>query len=422
MSTDRDRVTAARLLVRVETGAWASRLLAGESWPGVRARVLGVLRWLRLLDWMLDRHSRRPVGRLDAEVRAVLRIGLMEVLELGVPAPVAVDGAVRAVRSAGRPAAAGLVNAVLRRATADVREGVPTGAPPDLRLSHPAWLAARWSTAFGARDATEAMAADQRPAAVWVWFRDPTAPGTIGMDDLRRHPWCPDAWTSEAPRPLLAAAAAGAAVVQDPASQLAAHFAAALAPPAARLADLCAAPGGKTALTARLADPGRVVAADRHLGRAARMAAAAAEEGAKVVAADAVAPPLHPGAWDLVMVDAPCSGTGTLRRHPELKWTLDEAAIREAAVLQRDILAGALPLLAPRGVLLYTTCSVEPEENERLFDPPPAGLEPVPLEPLLPDGTPARPTPVGGVRVLPGDEWDGFTYHAWRRVSTGRAE
>jgi len=415
-------VTAVRLLVRVEGGAWASRLLAGESWPGVRTRVLGVLRWLRLLDWRLDRHSRRPVARLDPEVRAVLRIGLMEVVELGVPAPVAVDGAVRAVRAAGRPAAAGLVNAVLRRATGDAGRALPADAPPDLRLSHPAWLAARWSAAFGAGDATDAMAAAQRPAAMWAWFRDPAAPESLGLDGLRRHPWCPDAWTSEAPRPLLAAAAAGAAVVQDPASQLAAHLAAALAPPAARLADLCAAPGGKTALTARLADPGRVVAADRHLGRAARMAVAAAEEGAKVVAADAVAPPLRPGAWDLVMVDAPCSGTGTLRRHPELKWTLGEAAIREAAVLQRDILAGALPLLAPRGVLLYTTCSVEPEENEALFEPPPSDLEPVPLEPLLPAGTRARPTPAGGVRLLPGDEWDGFTYHAWRRVPTGRVE
>lgn len=422
MSTDRDRVTAVRLLVRVENGAWASRLLAGDPWPGVRVRVLGVLRWRRLLDRILDRHSRRPVARLDQEVRAALRIGLLEAVELGVPAPVAVDGAVRTVRAAGRGAAAGFVNAVLRRAAGEGRRGIPDDAPADLRLSHPEWLAQRWLAVFGACDAEQAMAVDQRPAAVWVWFRDDEGPGSLDLDDLRRHPWCPLAWTSEEARPLLAMVGAGAAMVQDPASQLVAHLAAALAPPGARFVDLCAAPGGKTALTARLAALGPVVAADRHLGRTARMAPAVATRGATVVAADAARPPFAAGAWDLVLIDAPCSGTGTLRRHPELKWRLDESAIREAAAQQREIVAGAVPLLAPGGVLLYTTCSVEPEENEALFDPPQAGLAPIPLEPLLPEGTPARPTPAGGVRLLPGDDWDGFTYHAWRRVSTGRAE
>ena len=130
--------------------------------------------------------------------------------------------------------------------------------------------------------------------------------------------------------------------------------------------------------------------------------------------ADATQPPLEPAAWDLVLVDAPCSGTGTLRRHPEIKWRLREEDIFGLAEIQARILAGARDLLAENGVLLYSTCSVEPEENEGLFESMPEGAEPVELMTVLPEGGPWVATSAGGVRILPNALGDGFTLHALR--------
>lgn len=420
MSADRDRVTAARVLLRVEQGAWASRLLVGEAAPGVRARVLGVLRWLRLLDADLGRWSSKPVARLDPEVRAALRLGLFEATELGVPPPVAVDAAVRLVRRLGRGAASGLVNAVLRRAVAADRRAWLDGLEASLRLAHPEWLARRWRDRLGEETAAAAMAADQRPADIWIWFRDEARARQLAGDGLGlvAHPWCPGAWSAPAePRRLLEEVAAGRALVQDPSSQLVAHVAARLAPRGARFVDLCAAPGGKTALFAQLAAPALVVAADRHFGRLRRLSGDGrlGPDGRGLVA-DAARPALTPAAWDLVLVDAPCSGTGTLCRHPELKWSLDEAAIARCAAQQQPILAGACGLVVAGGALVYSTCSLEPEENEALLADPPAGFEPLAVAELLPPGCPAVETAAGGVVIPPADLGDGFSIHAMRRT------
>jgi 16S rRNA (cytosine967-C5)-methyltransferase len=182
------------------------------------------------------------------------------------------------------------------------------------------------------------------------------------------------------------------------------------------LADVCAAPGGKLALWRRLGGETAPLALDRHLGRL-RLAGRLLERvgGAGLVVADATAPPLPAGSRDLVLVDAPCSGTGTLRRHPELKWRLRAESIAELGALQARILRAALELAAPGGVVLYTTCSVEPEENEELLAGPPAGFEVVELAASLPRGVPTVPTAAGGVRILPGPDGDGFTMHAVRR-------
>lgn len=420
MTADRDRVTAARVLVRVEQGAWASRVLAGAPWPGVRVRVLGVLRWLRLLDAELGRFSSRPLERFDAEVRAALRIGLFEATELGVPPPVAVDAAVRAVRRLGRGAAAGLVNAVLRKAVAADRAAWLAGLGEALRLAHPDWLARRWREHLGDAGAA-AMAADQQPAGLWVWFTDPARPAALAAAglELAVHPWCPGAWTCRSePRQLLAEVGAGRAVVQDPSSQLVAHLAARLAPAGGRFIDLCAAPGGKTALVGRLAAPATVVASDRQLGRTRRLVAdGRLAAGGLAVVADAARPPFTASAWDLVLVDAPCSGTGTLCRHPELKWSLDEAAIERCAAIQDAILAGACELVAVGGVLLYSTCSVEPEENEALLARLPAGFERAAVADLLPAGVAVQPTAADGVVILPSAFGDGFSMHAIRRAA-----
>ena len=116
-----------------------------------------------------------------------------------------------------------------------------------------------------------------------------------------------------------------------------------------------------------------------------------------------------------MLLDAPCSGTGTFRRHPELKWRLTPESIADAAAHQRPMIDAALDLLAPGGVLVYATCSVEPEENEAHFRDVPEGFEHRFLEDLLPAGMPWTETDAGGVRILPHEDGDGFTVHAWTR-------
>ncbi|HHQ47448.1 MAG TPA: hypothetical protein ENK19_01015, partial [Acidobacteria bacterium] len=272
MSTSADRAAAVRALLRTERGAFASRLL-GRAAPGVRARVLEVLRWQRRIDETLAGQLDRPLDRLDPEVRAVLRLGLAEAETMGVPPAVAVDGAVHLVRRLGKGSAAGLVNAVLRRAVRSWDALDRDGGPPDLVLSHPAWLWRRWLARFGL-EAVASMRADQTPAPVWAWWLDEDALEELKGQNawVKPHPWCPGAWT--APGPVLPReAAAGRAYIQDPASQLAAHLAASFAGgERATLAALCAAPGGKVALAARHARWARLVAGDLHPGRARHLA------------------------------------------------------------------------------------------------------------------------------------------------------
>jgi len=117
-----------------------------------------------------------------------------------------------------------------------------------------------------------------------------------------------------------------------------------------------------------------------------------------------------------VLLDAPCTGTGTFRRHPELKWKLQPSSVSEMAELQRGLLRPALDLVAPGGVLLYATCSVEPEENEGVVAEPARGFEAVDVSTAIPEGVPWRPTAARGARILPNPDGDGFTMHAVRRV------
>jgi len=419
VSASADRAAAARVLIRVENGAFASRLLASAARPGVRTRVFAVLRWLRRLDETLALHLRRPMERLDPEVRATLRLGLVEASVLGTPAPIAVDGAVRLAKRLGKTSASGLVNAALRRA---IQSWDTLEAPRDVLLSHPEWLWARWKRSFGEAAAARAMAADQAPASVWVWWLDEAAPSALQDDGilLAPHPWCPGAWRAPGADSVLAGeAAAGRAYVQDPSSQLATLVSVALmGEGGGRMADLCAAPGGKAALAARLGRRIEVVAADLRIRRVRLLRHLLDRAGATapVLAADAARPAFRPGCWDLVLLDAPCSGTGTLRRHPELRWRLGEEDIAARASLQARLIRGASRLPSPGGILLYTTCSIEPEENEALFRRIPEGFERIDLTAHIPPEVPVIPTAAGGLRLLPGTSWDGFTFHALRRA------
>ncbi len=231
---------------------------------------------------------------------------------------------------------------------------------------------------------------------------------------LESHPWCPDTWTAaEGRSDLMGRVGRGSAVVQDPSSQMVARIAVGVTNGRGRAADLCAAPGGKTALMGKLGRWDNLVAADWSPAKALRLSMRLG--GVAVMVADAGRPGLVPGAWDLVLLDAPCSGTGTFRRHPELKWRLTPEGIAEAAERQRSMIDACRDLLAPGGVLLYATCSVEPEENEGHFTDLPDLFEPVSLEEHLPAELPWIETDVGGVRILPHEYGDGFTVHALRR-------
>ena len=353
------------------------------------------------------------MGRLDPELRAVLRMGIFEVWRLGVPAPVATDSMIRLTRRLGKTSAAGMVNAVMRRAAA-ADDG--NDASPDLTWSHPEWLWCRWSDVFGAAPAEGAMAAAQEPAPPWVWFSSDDAKADVVETGaiLERHPWCPGTWTAtEGRSELMRAVHRGRAIVQDPSSQLVARLSVSVVDGGGTAVDLCAAPGGKSAMIERLGRWRLFVVADRSPAKVVRLGRRLGD--VPVLVTDALRPALAVGAWDLVLLDAPCSGTGTLRRHPELKWRLRPEAIVEAAANQRPMIEAALELLAPGGVLVYATCSVESEENEGHFDTVPAGYETVVMDELLPADLPWTETSAGGVRILPHEHGDGFTVHALRR-------
>ena len=408
------------MLVRVEEGAFSSRLLSGGGEPAVRVRVLEVLRSMRALDAVLQPRCRRELRKLDPEVRAALRIGLAETVRLDFPPELATDGAVRLVRRLGRSSASSMVNAVLRKATADWRE-VLGRFPIDVRLSHPEWLYRRWTENFGDGATETVMASAQEPAVTWAWFHDEESRRDLARTDLELapHPWCPGAWKAPGDvKRLIEMVSSGAAYAQDPSSQVVAHIARSIGSAGQNFLDLCAAPGGKSALMLHLGDWDRAAAADLRLGRVRLMRLAVSRAGnCSIMAADATNPPFALGAWDLVLLDAPCTGTGTFRRHPELKWRLAPESIRELVGLQREMLAAGLDLVAPGGALLYTTCSVEPEENEGVVGDLPDGFEAESLESRLPTGVPWIPTSAGGIRILPNPDGDGFTMHGLRRVA-----
>jgi 16S rRNA (cytosine967-C5)-methyltransferase len=397
-------------LARVEgRGAHAARLLS-RAVPAERELVLGVLRWQLTLDHLLARHLRQPLATLDDQVRAALRVGLYEARRMRTPAPVAVAEAVR-VAKALAPRAAGLVNAVLRRA---VEERWPDPADPDvplsLRTSHPEWLVRRWVALLGEREAAAALAADQEPAplCLLVAVSDRERLSAAGCD-LRPHPLVPGvlavAGGAEA---AVAALRAGDAYAIDPAAVAVAR----LLPPADGLAvDLAAAPGGKSLVLASERPAIRLLAFDRSTSRMLLMRGNLARLARRpgLVVADAAAAPLRPGSCRAVLLDAPCSGTGTLRRHPEIRWRLQPTDLAGLSGGQHRLAEAAAALLAPGGVLLYATCSLEPEENAAVLAG--LGLEALPVTTDLP----VHELPSGGVVIPPGAAGDGFTVHLLRR-------
>jgi 16S rRNA (cytosine967-C5)-methyltransferase len=387
---------AARVLQRVDTErAFADLALDAElSRASATARdaalatelVYGTLRWQRYLDWILSPHSRRRLASLDPRPRTLLRMTAYQLVFLErIPPFAAVDDAVSLARQRAKPGVPEFVNAVLRAFTRRgprEREPAPPADPIEalaLRGSFPTWLAHRWVTRYGLDETSALMRAmNERPpltlrANALRTTRDALAGRLRDGDQVETTP------TRYAPEGLIAtgggrpgswrAFADGALAVQDEASMLIARL---LEPRAGdTVADACAAPGTKTTHLAELmANTGRIHAFDPQPARLALVGEAAARLGVTIVETHhGTVQTLASGfaaACDGVLVDAPCSNLGVLRRNPEVKWRREPGDVVASAVRQREILAAAGTMVKPGGRLVYATCSLEPEENDEV--------------------------------------------------------
>jgi len=447
------RRAAFEILRRVELeDAYASSLLvamAEELRADDRALchelVLGVLRRRLWLDTALQHFASRPIDDLDLPVRVALRIGLYQLRFLErIPPSAAVNESVNLVRAARVRSAAGFINAVLRRATRepDYDPATEVADPVEklaIETSHPQWLIQRWVDAFGLAE-TGALARANNEAAP-VAFRLTTKalksenPSTQIIGELEaagaqvsRSRVAPDAWRVSSPGTARDSGRANAGAIlrklsgdgliyfQDEASQLVAHLLGAAA--GDRVLDVSAAPGSKTTHIAALQPQALIVAADLHEHRVRTMRDLAKTQGAdllRLVVHDATLDlPFADAIFDRVLVDAPCSGTGTLRHNPEIRWRLKPLDIAELASKQRRILANAAAMARRGGLILYSTCAAEPDENEavaRDFIKRHPDFYPAPLavsQDLL--------TNDGAVRTWPHrHDVDGFFIMAFRR-------
>lgn len=368
MSASPARRAAMEVVRRVsEHGAYADRALHGAAKDlDARERALakrlafGAVQRRGTLDWVIARHVDR---RLDPQVRAALQLGLYQLLFTEVPQHAAVAESVELAKP--NPGAK-LVNAVLRKVQ---RAGVelpsddnPKGAA--IRHSHPEWLTLLWWDWLGGGETRALLAADNEPAELALRV-NPLAKVDVDLPGRRED----DALVVDGPLDVLAHPlyAAGAITPQSRASQRVARL---VDPqPGERVLDLCAAPGGKTThLAALMGDRGEVVAVERHPQRARALAAQARRlhtSSVRVQVADAreVTPDGLGGRFDRVLVDPPCSGLGTLRTHPDLRWRATPEGIEELRAEQEAIVAAARGALAPGGRLVYSTCTLSPREE-----------------------------------------------------------
>jgi 16S rRNA (cytosine967-C5)-methyltransferase len=351
----------------------------------------GVQRWRATLDHVIAHAARRPVDRLDPEIVEILRLSAYQLLHLSrVPAAAVVDDAVELAKRAKKASAKGFVNGVLRTISRR-RDALPLPPRPSanapheelmayltIALSHPRWVAERWLRRLGF-ERTER----------WMRFNNTPGPLTLRANLLRMPPeelarqlathavevergaYAPNALIVRGGNPLRVRddALEGSFVVQDEASQLVTLLAG--SSPGPRVLDTCASPGGKATALAAAAPDAFVVACDvreRRMQLLRRTVAATGAANVRLVQADLLAPMPFRALFDCVIVDAPCSGLGTLRRDPDIRWRRQEAELATLAAAQLQMLRHAASLVRPGGRLVYATCSSEPEENDGVAD------------------------------------------------------
>ena len=367
-----------------EDGAYADRaLLAAAADLDPRDRALatrltyGVVQRRATLDYVVGALAKRAADEIDPPLRAALELGLLQLLYLDrIPDHAAVAESVELAKR-DMPKGAGFVNAVLRRATREAKTLVDnlTDDTPEaaaLKYSHPAWIAELWWDQLGPEHAVALMKANNEPAetALRVNTLAWDADEVIAAFEVDVTFFCDDvvvldgAFDAHA-HPLHAE---GAYMPQSRASAAVARL---VDPqPGEHVLDLCAAPGGKTThLAALMGGEGEVVAVERNSQRATALEATAKRMWAKNVrVVEGDARERQPGEFDRVLVDPPCSGLGTLRSRPDLRWRIKAEDIPELVAQQRAILEAGAAATKPGGVLVYSTCTISPDENERLID------------------------------------------------------
>lgn len=396
--------------------------------------VLGTLRWLRRLDHVLAAAANRPLDAIAAPLRAPLRIAAYQLLFLDrVPAHAAVDEAVEQAHQLTHRGGASFVNAVLRRIARtpelsawhiDERDPVRRLA---LEWSHPDFLVARWRERYGEATTRRLLQVNNRPKPLQVLaFRDRGGRELLGErlidDGLEVQPTqlSPLGLTVRHGNPLRSAAfAAGDLYVQDEVSQTAAL----LPPPSPgeRVADLAAAPGGKGLAMVAWEPSLRLVSGDVDLSRALllRQNLRRLRRSQPLLVQDAGAPALD-AVFDRVVLDLPCTGTGTLRRHPEIKWRLSPGEVERLAAGGLRLVRGASRLVRPGGRLVAITCSIEAEENEGVmarFLAAAPEFAPEPLGDGIDETLAGHVVGPGHWRVLPAEDHDGFTVNVLTRRS-----
>jgi len=419
-STETPRRVALDALVRVEHGAFAHILVPEMLRQGafeardralVTELVYGSVRMRRAVDHLLAEVSTRPLDELEDRVRAALRLGAYQLL-IGIPPHAAVGETVNLVGARAR----GFVNGVLR---ALARLGPPWPLPAGddvrslgVRTSHPDWIVGTFVDAFGADDAVATLELDDEPPPVTLRVNPMRAtPDEIAVElreagvEVERGLLQPDALLVRHSGDLarLPVVRDGRVSPQDQASQA---VVAALDPqPGDRVLDLASAPGGKaTGAAERMRGRGVVVAADVHPGRLRTVMRAAARLrlGGVIqpLLADGTRPAVRDGAFDRVLLDAPCSGLGVLRRRPDARWRIQPGDVDDLAALQRTLLAAAARAVAPGGRLVYSVCTVTPAETVEIDEW--AARELPELHAINPLGVPWRPHGRGAI-VLPSD-------------------
>jgi 16S rRNA (cytosine967-C5)-methyltransferase len=436
------RKAAFHILMAVERGSsYADDLLRGKAVNALSAPdrnlatalVLGVLRWQIRLDHQIHALLARPNARLDPEIRIALRLGAFQILQMDrIPARAAIDESVELAKQAGHRFASAMVNAVLRKLAGAPRSHFLEESADGLALAqaHPAWMVERWTGFYGleatraicrhgqsqpllsVRLATPAAAAGLSQAGIVLEASEMlSAACTVLSGDLTATEACRE----------------GRVRLQDEGSQLVAELA--CAPPGQkvkRVLDACAAPGGKTLILAERNPEACIVACESSAPRLEQLRKRVAFLGEQVECRLGDAAALtDEAAFDLALADVPCSGTGTLGRNPEIRHRLRLEDLTRQAERQRAILAAALRSVRPGGRVVYSTCSLEPEENEQvvaavLAENPKARVVSLdaPIGSLLADGilTPSGSerlrgalTPEGCLRLLPGRfHTDGF--------------
>lgn len=376
------RAVAFEVLLRVEQGdAYASELLHSSQNSRLSAvdhglateLVMGVLRWQSLLDQSIAQQCLRPLARLDPEILLALRLGAYQLHFLErVPARAAINESVELAKSAHKRSASGFVNAVLRKLAARGKfPRAETSAACDAeelaaQTAHPLWMVERWTRNFGLELAHKICAGNQRVPGTAVCVAGPEVEDELKRDGIVLSPGRLLSSARIVERGNIFSTHAfleGRVAIQDEASQLVAL----LVGRGAKILDCCAAPGGKTRILAKRNPDAMVVAVELHPHRARLLRKLVTARNVYVIAADIRDLPLL-GQFDRVLVDAPCSGTGTLGRNPEIKWRLRPGDLADLQGRQLSILRVAMELVAPGGRLVYSTCSLEPEENSTVID------------------------------------------------------